>query len=167
MTDVRFDPIEEEDLDEVQAVYNHYVLHGTATFHTHPLKRQEMRAIVVSGDARFPSYLIRCGDETAGYCMLAPFKKREAYDATAELTVYLKPQYTGKGLGKTAVRMLEEKATQLHMHALLAVICGENTQSIRLFECCGYEKCAHYREIGHKFGRYLDVVVMQKILPSP
>ena len=83
---------------------------------------------------------------------------------SAEITVYLKPGDTGKGIGTQAVRHIEAIAKTRAIHSLIAVICGENTQSIRLFEQNGYHQCARYREIGQKFGRMLDVCCYQKIL---
>lgn len=101
---------------------------------------------------------------SAGTPLRRSSKKREAYDSTAEATVYLKPGFTGKGIGNLAVKFIEEYALTQGFHALIALICGENTESIKVFEKNGYEKCAHYKEVGKKFGQWLDVVAYQKII---
>jgi phosphinothricin acetyltransferase len=80
------------------------------------------------------------------------------------VTIYLKPEYTGKGVGSRALEFLEKVAVEKKFHVLLAIICGENEQSINLFMRRGFEKCGHYREVGRKFGRLLDVVSYQKII---
>lgn len=94
----------------------------------------------------------------------SPSIKREAYDGTAEVTIYLKTGFTGKGLGSMALKYVENHAKHQHLHVLVATICGENEESIRLFSKNGYDKCAHYKEVGQKFGQLLDVVAYQKIL---
>jgi phosphinothricin acetyltransferase len=70
----------------------------------------------------------------------------------------------GRGLGGRGAQFIEDVAKSNGIHVLVATICGENEASIRLFERNGYEKCAHFREVGKKFGRWLDVVAYQKIL---
>ena len=145
-------------------IYNHYVLHTTATFHTEPLTLAQMSGILFFDNPRFKSFAILCDGIVCGYAIAAQFKKREAYDSTAEATVYLKPEFTGKGIGNLAVKFIEEYALTQGFHVLIALICGENTESIKVFEKNGYEKCAHYKEVGKKFGQWLDVVAYQKII---
>ncbi len=164
MGNIRFEEMSMEFLPSVAEIYNYYILNSTATFHSNALSLKDMKDIVFTGSPRFQSFAILDGDRVCGYSILSPFKKREAYDATAEVTVYLENGYTGKGVGSLAISHLEDAAVKNGFHVLLAVICGENDQSIRLFEKLGYEKCAHYREVGKKFGRLLDVVCYQKII---
>jgi L-amino acid N-acyltransferase YncA len=95
---------------------------------------------------------------------LKRFSEREGYGRTAEVSVYLLPEYRGMGLGGRAVVFLEEVARSNGFHALIASICAENTGSIRMFERNGYTKCAHLKEVGFKFERLLDVVDYEKIL---
>jgi phosphinothricin acetyltransferase len=157
-------PVDEAMVPEITEIYNYYVLNTTVTFHAKELDLEGMRNILFNEDPRFPSYAIYDGNELCGYCILACYKKREAYDSTAEVTVYLKNGLERRGIGTFALKKMEELAIQLGFHTLLAVICEENTGSIKLFTSLGYEKCAHYREVGIKFGRLLDVVCYQKIL---
>lgn len=163
-TEIEFKEMAEEYLPSVTDLYNHYVLHTTATFHTRPLSLNEMRSLVFFDNPRFKAFVILRAGVVCGYAIAAPFKRREAYDETAEVTVYLQPEITGQGIGSRAVQFIEDYAGANGFHALLALICGENTQSVRVFERNGYEKCAHYKEIGKKFGRRLDVVAYQKII---
>lgn len=163
MPDIHFDEMKEEYLLDVLNIYNHYVVNSTATFHTEPLTAESMSKILFHKNTRFKSYVIMDGNEICGYCILAPFKTREAYDTTAEATIYLKQGFTGRGIGRRALAYLEEQAVMNSFHTLLAVICGENESSINLFKKAGYEKCAHYKDLGKKFGRYLDIVCYQKI----
>jgi phosphinothricin acetyltransferase len=161
----RFEVMTEAYLPQVLEIYNYYILNSTATFHYHPLTLAEMREILFFEDPKYTSYAILDDDELCGYCILCPFKKREAYNISAEITVYLKPGATGKGLGGEAIRHIAAVAETRGIHSLIAIICSENTASVSLFERNGYHQCSHYREIGQKFGRLLDVVCYQKILP--
>jgi phosphinothricin acetyltransferase len=123
-----------------------------------------MKETLTFDSPRHRSYVVMHGEEVCGYCFISPFKNRDAYADTAEVTVYLRPGFTGKGAGGLAVDFMEGEARQRGFHCLIAVICAENGPSIRLFEKKGFQRCAHYREVGRKFGRLLDVVVYQKII---
>lgn len=164
MAEVKFVEINETYLPQVLEIYNYYVQKSTATFNTQPLTLEEMRQIVYYSDPRFKTFVIFDQDRLCGYCILARYKAREAYSITAEATLYLHPEFTGKGIGSQALQFLESLARQNQFHSLISIICGENTASIKLFEKNGYTKCAHFKEIGKKFGRLLDVVEYQKII---
>lgn len=164
MNDVDFKDMSPEDLPIARNIYNYYVLNTTATFHTTPLTLDEMKRILFFDNPRFKSFVIFCDGTICGYAIAAQFKNRQAYDSTAEVTVYLKPEYTGKGIGKRAVQFIEDYTLTQGFHVLIALICGENTQSIGVFEKNGYEKCAQYKEVGKKFGRWLDLGAYQKII---
>jgi L-amino acid N-acyltransferase YncA len=160
----RFDEMSEKYIEDVSRIYNFYILNTTATFHTRELSDKEVGKIVQSGNERFKAYVTLDDDLVCGYSFLAPYKKREAYDSTAEITVYLEPEYIGRGIGSLTLGFLEKVAVEKGFHVLLAVICGENDQSIKLFSKNGFEKCGHYKEVGKKFGRLLDIVSYQKII---
>lgn len=161
---VQIEELREEHLRQVLDIYTYYVLNSTATFHMHIPAPEEMREIVFFNNDRNKSYVLIEDGEVCGYAILSKYGKREAYDNTAEVTVYLKHDCLGKGLGRQAVSFLEKAAKEKGFHALIAIICGENVQSIALFERCGYFKCAHYKEVGKKFDRLLDVVCYEKII---
>jgi phosphinothricin acetyltransferase len=101
-----------------------------------------------------------------GFCFLTQFRKKAAYDRTAEIGLYLKPEFTGKGIGDDAVTFLEKVAVIKGIRVIIASISGENTASIKLFQKMGYEKCAHYKQVGEKFGRFVDVIDYENILPD-
>lgn len=157
-------PVTERHLPAILSTYNHYVSHSTATFHTHLLTIDEMRGLVFFQNPRYRAYAIIIDDDFAGYVLLTQHKAREAYNSTAEVTIYLAPDFTGKGLGRLALSYIEGIAREIGFHALIATVCGENTQSLALFERCGYERCAHYKEVGYKFDRYLDLIALEKLL---
>lgn len=177
MSVVRFQPIEEQHLPEVLSIYNYYVEHTTVSFHTELLSLEQMRAQIMNVPAHYKSYVIieeLDSDESsisssaettiAGYILMTQHKNKQAYDVTAEVTVYLKPGQTGRGLGGKSLSFLEEAGKESGFHVLIATVCTENTNSIALFERYGYEKCAHFREVGYKFGKRLDIASYQKII---
>jgi phosphinothricin acetyltransferase len=166
MGDPEFYPVTVQDLGALRDIYAHYVKTSTATFHMQEPSLDLMSALLIPSSPRYYSCLARLDGDIVGYGILGRYKPREAYDQSAEITVYLKEGMTGRGLGKAFVRHLEGIAKERGFHALLAGICGENLASIGLFQSMGFEKCAHYHEVGQKFGRWLDVVFFEKLLPS-
>ena len=114
---------------------------------------------------RYGSYAIYDENKKVnGFCILSQFNKKEGYNNTAEVTIYLKPESIGKGYGRRALKYLEKKASENDIHTLIAAITSKNVQSINLFESCGNQKCAHFKEVGYKFDEYLDDVYYQKII---
>ncbi|MBN1415617.1 MAG: N-acetyltransferase [Bacteroidales bacterium] len=161
---IDFIELTDTDLQTVKEIYEYYVENSTATFHTGKITVKEMQDLMYIRHPVYKSYLIRADGITCGYCYLAPYKKRQAYNRTAEVTVYLKKEYTGHGIGKLALQRLEEVTRSAGIKVLIGIVTGDNIQSIHLFTRLGYEKCAHFREVGEKFGKILDVVAFQKIL---
>jgi phosphinothricin acetyltransferase len=157
-------PFEEKHINDALEIYNHYILHSTATFSIEPIGVDEMKRLAFTGLKRFPSYVLVEDNQVVGYGLLNRYKPREAYDGTAEVTVYLHKNHHGKGYGSKALKHMEAVAVEHDFRALLAVICAENEGSIGLFEKFGYFKCADFKQVGEKFGRILDVVIYEKLL---
>ena len=163
---IDFVPVREDHLDIVREIYNYYVLNTTATYHLHEISREEVYEIIPVNHSKYKSFLIYDDSEPVGYCYLGQYKKSEAYDRTAEVTIYLKHGHQGKGIGLQTLNFLEKCALDRNILVLIGIISGDNEGSIRLFEKAGYEKCAHFRRVGEKFGKILDVVAYQKIIDN-
>ena len=159
---LEYSPITTSDLQPILVIYNHYILNSTATFHREVLSRNELEEFLFVSHPKYPSFLIRDNDQMIGYCFLTRYKNRQAYDRSAEVSIYLKPEFTGKGIGLAALTHLETAAKKAEIHVLVGTICGENHASIRLMEKAGFVRCAHLKNIGEKFGKILDVVMYQK-----
>jgi len=164
MADIQFEELKLQHMQSVLDIYMYYVFNTTATFHARTLSLKDMQEMVLFGSSKYKTFVMTHEGQLYGYVILGPYKKREAYNGTAEVTVYLRHDKTGCGIGSQAVKFIEEYARTKGIHVLIATICGENSRSICLFEKNGYEKCAHYKEVGRKFGKLLDVVAYQKIL---
>ncbi len=163
---VKFMPLEDQHVADAMAIYNHYVTNSTATFHDRPVAEAEFREQVFYDDPRHASYAIvdQANGSLVGYCSLGPYKQRGAYRLTAETTVYLRPERTARGIGAEAARLLEQRARTQGFHALMAVICQENRASAKLLVRQGFELVGRRKEVGYKFGRFLDVEEYEKIL---
>ncbi len=165
--ELKFIAITKEDLPAIKEIYDWYIENSTATFHTEPIPISELKEFIHIDHPVYRSFLIMVSGELAGYCFLTYYKKRQAYDRTAEVTLYLKAEFHGLGIGKTAMNFLEQHAKQGGLKNLIGIITGENKASISLFEKSGYAKCAHFKHVGEKFGRVLDVVAYQKeVIPD-
>jgi L-amino acid N-acyltransferase YncA len=122
----------------------------------------ELRDFLFIGDPKYPFFCIREDNTTIGYCFLTRYKKRQAYDRTVELSIYLRPEHTGRGTGAVALKFLEDAAKNAGTHVIIGILCGKNQASIRLMEKCGYTRCGLLKNVGEKFGKVLDVVMYEK-----
>jgi L-amino acid N-acyltransferase YncA len=159
---IEFNPITKENIPEALEIYNWYVLNSTATFHLEAVPQIELERMVFLGHNKYQSFVILFDNKICGFCYLSQFRYKEAYDKSAEITLYLKQGFLGKGIGKTTLSYLEKIAKNNGINNLVAVITEGNDASIMLFEQDGYFKVGHLKNIGEKFGETLDVVSYQK-----
>jgi phosphinothricin acetyltransferase len=156
----------EADLPEIQSIYAHHVLHGTGTFEEEPPPVEEMlerfRKVLASNCAWFVAT-----DDTGvlGFGYYAPFRARSAYRFCVEDSIYVREDVRGQGVGKALVTKLIEDATARGMRQMIAVIGdSENAGSIGVHASLGFQMAGTLRSAGLKFGRWLDVVSMQRPL---
>ena len=154
----------EQDLDRMLDVYNHYIENTSILFNDRPVSLEEFSTRVYIKHNIYKTFLIQQDNEFCGFCFLTRFRKKRAYDKTAEVGIYLRPEFTRKGLGQEIVTFLEAIARKQGIEVILASISGENVASQSLFRKLGYEQCAHYKRVAEKFGRKMDLVDFQKIL---
>jgi len=160
---IHFTPIQHKDIAVVLDIYNYYVVNSTATFHLERVDDKELFSTLPPlGHSTYQSFLIMDDQTVCGFCYLSQFRKKEAYDASSEVTLYLHPDHTGKGLGSLVLAYMEGVAKEKGIKNLVGVITMENKGSIALFEKQGYFKVGHLKGIGKKFGKWLDVVSYQK-----
>lgn len=155
---------EKKHLKDALEIYNYYVKNSTATFSIEAIEEKEMERLAFTGLERFPAFVLLEEGKVIGYSLLNRYKPREAYDKTAEVTIYIDNAYHGKGYGRAALSHIMDIAKKHDFRALLAVICAENTGSIQLFKSFDYFECAHFKQVGEKFGRILDVVIYEKLI---
>lgn len=163
-------PVEAADIGAITAIYNTYVLHSTATFETEAVDEAEMRRRMEHITAAHP-YLV-CEEEAAGqrkvvgYCYAHEWKARTAYRHSLETTVYLHPAHLGQGLGRMLMERLIDACKDSNAHALIACITGGNAASEVLHRKLGFKKVSHFKQVGRKFGQWLDVTDYELTLPE-
>ena len=156
--------ITDKDFPVIKEIYDHYILNTFYTYHIKEISIEDLKESIPVDHAKYKSFLIKSDDTVCGYCYLSQYKKRQAYDRTAEITIYLKNEFTGRGIGKMVLDKMDGIAFNKGIKVLVGIISGENINSQRLFEKCGYDKNGHLKEVGEKFGKIIDVLFYQKIL---
>jgi phosphinothricin acetyltransferase len=154
----------EQDLDRMLDLYNYYIENTSVLFDDRPISLEEFSTRVYIKHNTYKTFLIQQNNEFYGFCFLTRFRKKRAYEKTAEVGIYLQPDFTRKGLGREIVTYLEAIAREQGIEVIIASISGENVASLSLFRKLGYEQCAHFKRIAEKFGRKMDLVDFQKIL---
>lgn len=154
----------QDDLAAINEIYNESVVNSTATFHEQPVTEAERLDWWRELSGRFPVLVAESGGRVIGWASLGPHKGRCAYRFTVESSVYLAPDARGRGLGKAIMSELISRIAPGQYHALIAVISAETPASLRLHERLGFIEVGRLREVGRKFGRWIDVVIMQRML---
>jgi L-amino acid N-acyltransferase YncA len=160
-------PATPEDAPAIAAIYAHHVLTGTGTFEIDPPDVADIKARMAKVAARGWPWLVSVSADglITGYAYAGPFRERAAYDATVEDSIYLAPQAQGKGVGKALLSALIESCRLAGAKEMLAVIGDSaNSASIGLHKALGFDDAGLLRGVGAKFGKTLDVVILQKSL---
>ena len=155
-----------DDLDVVAQIYAHHVLHGTATFEEIPPSLAETARRYQKVRARgLPWLVAEAHGVIAGFAYAAPFRERSAYRFTLENSVYVNPIHHRRGIGRALLAELIARCEALGYRQMIAAI-GDNGNhaSIGLHGALGFREVGVYRTVGMKFGRWLDVVLMQRSL---
>ena len=159
-------PARAADLPTIQAIYAPEVLEGTATFELEPPDAAEIGTRLAKVEAqRLPWLVAELNGAVAGYAYATRYRDRPAYRFTVEDTVYVARSARGHGLGRALLAALLDGARAAGMRQMVAVI-GDtaNEGSIRLHQACGFAHAGTLRDVGFKFGRWLDTVLMQRPL---
>ncbi|HEX6014853.1 MAG TPA: GNAT family N-acetyltransferase [Geminicoccaceae bacterium] len=167
MPDVpRLRPASPGDLAAIAAIYELEVRHGTATFELEPPDAAELgRRLAKVRAAGLPWLVAELDGQVGGYAYAAPYRDRSAYRFTVEDSVYLAAWARGRGIGRRLLDAVIEAARVAGMRQMVAVIGDSaNLASVRLHRSCGFADVGMLRDVGFKFGRWLDTVLMQRSL---
>lgn len=153
-----------DDAAAINEIQNYYVVNSTATFLTEPLTLEARLAWLEKRLPIHPVTVVQANGTTVGWGSLDTFRSRPAYRHTAEFSVYVHQDWHRRGIGRAIMLDLVERARSLGHHALVGGCCSESVAVIALLETLGFSRVAHFPEVGYKFGRWLDVVFLQRIL---
>jgi len=159
-------PATEADLPAVTDIYEHAVRHGTATFELIPPDLAEMtRRFKSLMDGGFPYLVATLDGGVVGYAYAGPYRPRPAYRFTVENSVYLRPSIHRRGIGLQLLQRLIAECEARGYRQMIAVIGDSaNAGSIGVHERCGFAMIGTHPNVGFKFGRWLDTVMMQRAL---
>jgi L-amino acid N-acyltransferase YncA len=159
-------PSRDEDVAAIVAIYAHHVLHGLASFEEVPPPADEIgrrRAAILEGG--LPYLVAEREGRVVGYCYAGPFRPRIGYRFTLEDSIYIDAAEVGRGIGRRLLQPVIEQCTELGYRQMVAVIGGRETvASIRLHERLGFAQMGVLNAVGFKFGRWVDIVLMQRAL---
>ncbi len=155
---------EARDLPAITGIYNIEVKSSTATLDTESRSDAEAHAWFGEHTGRYPVLVAEADGTVVGWASVSRWSDRKGYDGTAEISYYVKSGHRSKGIGRRLVDATVEEARKQKFHTLLARIGGEREVSLKLCRNSGFTEVGVMKEVGHKFGRLLDVHLLQKIL---
>jgi phosphinothricin acetyltransferase len=153
-----------DDAESIRQIYNLEVTTSTATFDLVPRTLEEQRSWQAARSGAHAVLVAEDGGEIAGFGSLSPWRDRPAYATTVEDSVYVHRSHQGRGIGRALLTELVATATAHGFHACMARIVGGHESSIALHRSCGFEIVGTEREVGRKLNRWLDVVLMERML---
>lgn len=154
------------DIPEIHAIYSYSVLHETASWELTPPDEAEMaRRMTTVVEQGYPYFVATYDNEVIGYTYASSYRPRLGYRFTVEDSVYIARSWQGRGVGQQLLMKLIAACEERNFRQMLAVIGdSNNVGSIRLHERCGFQQVGLLPNIGYKFGRWLDSVLMQRAL---
>jgi phosphinothricin acetyltransferase len=157
----------EDDLEAILDIYNNVILNTTAVYSEQPHTLQ-MRKDWYNDriNNNFPVYVAEANGKIAGFSSFGHFRAWPCYRYTVEVSVYVEESQRGKGISKMLLRSLIDRAKETNHHALIAGISADNEISINLHRSLGFTEVANFKEVGYKFGRWLDLKFLELLIDN-
>jgi phosphinothricin acetyltransferase len=164
MIDTTIRPARDTDLPALLDIYNHYVLTTPVTFDIEKRTLEQRREWFAqfSNTGRYRCFVAESGGRAVGWASSARFKEKQAYQTTIETSVYLDPGATGRGLGRMLYATLFEALAAEDIHRAFAGVTLPNDASVALHRAAGFNEVGRYGQIGRKFGKFWDVLLLVK-----
>ncbi len=157
-------PATAADAEQICDIYNHYVRDTVVTFEESPVAAAEMAQRIADITARLPWLVWESDGVVLGYAYASPWKVRAAYRRSVEASIYLAPQATGRGIGTALYEAIIRDVRGRGIHCVIGGAALPNAASVALHERLGFEKVAQFRQVGFKFGRWIDVAYWELLL---
>ncbi len=159
---------QERDLPAILEIYNDAIINTTAVYdyepHTLEMRKQWFRIKEAQG---YPVFVAEENGRVVGFSSIGPWRTWAAYKYSVENSIYVAADQRGKGIGKKLLEPLIDAAKQLDLHAIIAGIDATNEVSIKLHRSFGFTEAGQFKQVGYKFGRWLDLTFMQLLLKTP
>jgi phosphinothricin acetyltransferase len=153
------------DLPQLLTIYNDIILYTTAVYDYEPHTLEMREAwFKTKQEQGFPVFVAEDGNKIVGFSSIGPFRAWAAYKYSVENSVYVSAEERGKGIGKLLIPPLIEASKKMGMHTIIAGIDASNEASLKLHKSFGFEEVAHFKEVGWKFERWLDLKFLQLIV---
>ena len=152
-----------KDLKQITIIYNEAIANTVATFDTKIKSLQDQKIWFENHGLKNPIIVAEQNKIVVGWASLSQWSDRCAYSNTVELSLYVKKEYQSKGIGKKLMESVLNEGKKVGLHVVIARITEGNKQSIILHEKFGFERIGIMKEVGQKFGKILDVYLMEKI----
>jgi phosphinothricin acetyltransferase len=153
------------DLPAINDIYNYYVHRSTCTYQLEPEPLGGRQAwFAAHPPGKYPVTVAELDGQVVGWGSLSKFRDRAAYDGTVEASVYIHQDHHRRGLGRALLVDLIDRARAVGFHTLVGGCSADQTASLALQESLGFTRVAHFKEVGYKFDRWLDVIFLQLML---
>jgi len=150
------------DFGEITEIYNQIVLTSTAIYNDQPVTLADRLAWWgARREQGYPVLVAQTGESIAGFASFGDFRAWPGYRFTVEGTVHIRSGLRGQGVGTTLLKELIRRAREMGKHTMIAGVDAENAASLRFLQRFGFEQVAHFREVGFKFDRFLDLIFLQ------
>lgn len=152
-----------DDLQVITEIYNDAIIKTVATFDTNPKSIQEQKEWFEKHGIKHPILVAEIDNKVVGWASLSEWSDRCSYSDTVEISLYIEEGYRGKGIGKKLTEAILREGKAAGLHTIIARVTEGNDQSIHIFEKYGFFHIGIMKEVGKKFGKLLDVHLLQKI----
>ena len=156
-------PAKLTDLPAIAEIYNDAILHTTAVFHTDAKDMDYYQNWFNSHTEKHPVWVYESGGNCVGYVSLSEWSDKCGYDGTQEISVYVQKDHRGKGIGKQLMQAMITHGKELGVVTILSRIAADNELSIQLHKDLGFITIGNMQKVGYKFGKFLDVMMMQYV----
>ncbi len=157
----------EHDLPAILDIYNEVIINTTAVYsekpHTLQMRQDWYRDRV---NNNFPVFVAESDGQVAGFSSFGHFRVWPCYRYTVEVSVYVEQSFRGKGISKKLLGSLVDRAGQMNIHAIIAGISADNEISVKLHQSFGFTEVAHFKEVGYKFNRWLDLKFLELLIEN-
>lgn len=158
--------MQKQHLPGILDIYNREIREGSATLDKTEQTLAEKTEWFLKNQNRFPQIVALLAGQVVGFAYLSTFRKKEAFNQTVELTLYVHPDYQGQGIGSGLLKNLIILAKEKQFHTMISVITEGNAASVQLHEKFHFQFCGELKEVGFKHNRWLNISFYQKLLTS-